>query len=71
MHSPHRTCIVHRFIVEGERDLEAWAVIVARTPFVRPGNPQEATGIMVDLASDESAYEPGALLRVDRGLTSP
>lgn len=51
-------------------DPAARAAIVARTPLGRAGTPDDVTGIMVYLASDESAYATGALFRVDGGMTS-
>ncbi|MBA8991602.1 NAD(P)-dependent dehydrogenase (short-subunit alcohol dehydrogenase family) [Curtobacterium pusillum] len=46
------------------------AAIVSRTPLGRPGTPDDVTGIMVYLASDESSYATGAVFRVDGGMTS-
>ncbi len=51
-------------------DAEARAAIVSRTPLGRPGRPEDVTGIMVYLASDESSYATGAEFRVDGGMTS-
>jgi len=51
-------------------DPDARAGIVGRTPLGRAGTPQDVTGIMVYLASDESAYATGAIFRVDGGMTS-
>ena len=51
-------------------DPSARAAIVSRTPLGRPGTPDDVTGIMVYLASDESAYATGAVFRVDGGMTS-
>lgn len=51
-------------------DPEARAAIVARTPLGRPGTPDDVTGIMVYLASEESSYATGAIFRVDGGMTS-
>jgi NAD(P)-dependent dehydrogenase (short-subunit alcohol dehydrogenase family) len=51
-------------------DPEARAAIVARTPLGRPGRPEDVTGIMTYLASDESSYATGAIFRVDGGMTS-
>jgi len=51
-------------------DPAARAAIVSRTPLGRPGTPDDVTGIMVYLASDESAYATGAVFRVDGGMTS-
>jgi NAD(P)-dependent dehydrogenase (short-subunit alcohol dehydrogenase family) len=46
------------------------AAIVSRIPLGRPGTPDDVTGIMVYLASDESAYATGAEFRVDGGMTT-
>ena len=46
------------------------AAIVSRTPLGRPGTPEDVTGIMVYLASEESSYATGAEFRVDGGMTS-
>ena len=46
------------------------AAIVSRIPLGRPGSPADVEGIMVYLASDESAYATGAIFRVDGGMTS-
>ncbi|PZF56185.1 dehydrogenase [Curtobacterium sp. MCBD17_034] len=51
-------------------DPEARAAIVSRAPLGRPGRPEDVTGIMVYLASDESSYATGAIFRVDGGMTS-
>ena len=51
-------------------DPEARAGIVGRTPLGRAGTPEDVTGIMVYLASDESSYATGAIFRVDGGMTS-
>ena len=46
------------------------ASIVSRIPLGRPGRPEDVEGIMVYLASDESAYATGALFPVDGGMTT-
>lgn len=46
------------------------AAIVSRIPLGRPGSPADVEGIMVYLASDESAYATGAIFRVDGGMTT-
>lgn len=46
------------------------AAIVSRIPLGRPGRPEDVEGIMVYLASDESAYATGSLFRVDGGMTT-
>lgn len=46
------------------------AAIVSRIPLGRPGRPADVEGIMVYLASDESAYATGALFTVDGGMTT-
>ncbi|KQO59786.1 SDR family NAD(P)-dependent oxidoreductase [Curtobacterium sp. Leaf261] len=51
-------------------DADARAGIVSRTPLGRPGTPEDVTGIMVYLASDESSYATGAQFVVDGGMTS-
>jgi NAD(P)-dependent dehydrogenase (short-subunit alcohol dehydrogenase family) len=51
-------------------DPESRAAIVSRTPLGRPGTPEDVTGIMVYLASEESSYATGAVFRVDGGMTS-
>lgn len=51
-------------------DDESRAAIVSRTPLGRAGTPSDVEGIMVYLASDESAFATGALFRVDGGMTS-
>ncbi|UVY84523.1 SDR family oxidoreductase [Brachybacterium sp. NBEC-018] len=51
-------------------DPEARAGIVGRTPLGRAGRPEDVTGIMVYLASEESSFATGAIFRVDGGMTS-
>jgi 3-oxoacyl-[acyl-carrier protein] reductase len=46
------------------------ASIISRIPLGRPGRPEDVEGIMVYLASDESAYATGALFAVDGGMTT-
>ena len=46
------------------------ADIVSRIPIGRPGRPEDVEGIMVYLASDESAYATGAMFTVDGGMTT-
>jgi 3-oxoacyl-[acyl-carrier protein] reductase len=46
------------------------AAIVSRIPLGRPGTPADVEGIMVYLASEESAYATGAEFRVDGGMTT-
>jgi 3-oxoacyl-[acyl-carrier protein] reductase len=46
------------------------AAIISRIPLGRPGRPEDVEGIMVYLASDESAYATGALFTVDGGMTT-
>lgn len=46
------------------------AAIVSRIPVGRPGRPEDVEGIMVYLASDESAYATGAVFTVDGGMTT-
>ncbi|MGA1836661.1 SDR family NAD(P)-dependent oxidoreductase [Herbiconiux sp. 11R-BC] len=51
-------------------DPEARAAIVSRIPMGRPGSPADLEGIMVFLASDESAFATGAVFAVDGGMTT-
>lgn len=44
--------------------------IIGRTPLGRAGTPADVVGVMVYLASDESAYATGAIFRVDGGMTT-
>lgn len=44
--------------------------VVSRVPLGRPGTPEDVTGIMVYLASDESRYATGSMFLVDGGMTS-
>ncbi|SDD94460.1 SDR family NAD(P)-dependent oxidoreductase [Auraticoccus monumenti] len=46
------------------------AAIVSRIPLGRPGRAEDVEGIMVFLASDESAYATGATFTVDGGMTT-
>lgn len=46
------------------------AAIVSRIPLGRPGTAADVEGIMVYLASAESAYATGAIFRVDGGMTT-
>jgi NAD(P)-dependent dehydrogenase (short-subunit alcohol dehydrogenase family) len=46
------------------------AAIVSRIPMGRPGSAADVEGIMVYLASEESAYATGAIFRVDGGMTT-
>jgi NAD(P)-dependent dehydrogenase (short-subunit alcohol dehydrogenase family) len=46
------------------------AGIISRIPLGRAGRPDDVEGIMVYLASDESAYATGALFTVDGGMTT-
>jgi len=46
------------------------AAIISRIPLGRAGTPQDVTGIMVYLASDEGSFATGALFSVDGGMTS-
>jgi len=54
-------------IVEDE---DARSALLSGVPLGRAGTPQDAEGIMVFLASDESAYATGALFIVDGGATA-
>jgi NAD(P)-dependent dehydrogenase (short-subunit alcohol dehydrogenase family) len=46
------------------------AGILSRIPLGRAGRPEDVEGIMVYLASDESAYATGAIFTVDGGMTT-
>lgn len=50
-------------------DPESRAAIIGRIPMGRAGAPDDVTGIMVFLASDDSAFATGALFAVDGGMT--
>ncbi|WP_278102643.1 SDR family NAD(P)-dependent oxidoreductase [Microbacterium proteolyticum] len=51
-------------------DPQARAAIVGRIPVGRAGTPDDVTGIMVYLASDEGAFATGATFVVDGGMTT-
>jgi NAD(P)-dependent dehydrogenase (short-subunit alcohol dehydrogenase family) len=51
-------------------DPAARAAIVGRIPMGRAGTPADLEGIMVFLASDESAFATGAMFAVDGGMTT-
>lgn len=51
-------------------DPEARAAIISRIPMGRAGSPADLEGIMVYLASDESAFATGAVFAVDGGMTT-
>ena len=51
-------------------DPEARAAIISRIPMGRAGSPADIEGIMVFLASDESAFATGAVFPVDGGMTT-
>lgn len=51
-------------------DPESREAIIARIPIGRAGTPDDVTGIMVYLASDEGSFATGALFSVDGGMTS-
>jgi NAD(P)-dependent dehydrogenase (short-subunit alcohol dehydrogenase family) len=51
-------------------DPESRAAIIGRIPVGRAGSPADVEGIMVYLASDESAFATGALFVVDGGMTT-
>jgi NAD(P)-dependent dehydrogenase (short-subunit alcohol dehydrogenase family) len=51
-------------------DQDARSALLATVPLGRAGTPQDVEGIMVFLASDESAYATGALFIVDGGATA-
>lgn len=51
-------------------DPEARGALLATVPLGRAGRSEDVDGIMVYLASDESAYATGALFTVDGGATA-
>jgi NAD(P)-dependent dehydrogenase (short-subunit alcohol dehydrogenase family) len=51
-------------------DQHARSTLLSTVPLDRAGTPQDVEGIMVFLASDESAYATGALFIVDGGATA-
>lgn len=51
-------------------DPEARAAIIGRIPMGRAGSPADLEGVMVFLASDESAFATGAVFAVDGGMTT-
>jgi NAD(P)-dependent dehydrogenase (short-subunit alcohol dehydrogenase family) len=51
-------------------DREARSALLSTVPLGRAGTPQDVEGIMVFLASDESAYATGALFVLDGGATA-
>lgn len=51
-------------------DDHARAAIISRIPMGRAGAPSDIEGIMVYLASDESAFATGTLIAVDGGMTT-
>jgi NAD(P)-dependent dehydrogenase (short-subunit alcohol dehydrogenase family) len=51
-------------------DPESRAAIISRIPIGRAGTPDDVAGIMVYLASDDSAFATGAVFQVDGGMTS-
>lgn len=51
-------------------DPESRAAIVGRIPMGRAGSPDDVAGIMVYLASEDSAFATGALFAVDGGMTT-
>lgn len=51
-------------------DAQDRAAIVGRIPLGRAGTPQDVEGIMVFLASEDSAFATGALFAVDGGMTT-
>lgn len=51
-------------------DPEARAAIIGRIPMGRAGAPDDVSGVMVFLASDDSAFATGALFAVDGGMTT-
>ena len=51
-------------------DPESRAAIIGRIPMGRAGAPADVEGIMVFLASDDSAFATGATFAVDGGMTT-
>ena len=51
-------------------DPDARAAIIGRIPLGRAGAPDDVSGIMVFLASDDGAFATGALFAVDGGMTT-
>jgi NAD(P)-dependent dehydrogenase (short-subunit alcohol dehydrogenase family) len=51
-------------------DADARSGIVSRIPMGRAGTPADLEGVMVFLASDESAFATGAAFTVDGGMTT-
>lgn len=51
-------------------DVDVTTQIVSRVPLGRVGTPEDVTGIMVYLASDDSTYATGSMFLVDGGMTS-
>ncbi len=51
-------------------DQEARSALLSGVPLGRAGTPYDVEGVMVFLASDESAYATGALFIVDGGATA-
>lgn len=51
-------------------DPAARAAIIGRIPLGRAGSPADVEGIMVYLASDDSAFATGSLFTVDGGMTT-
>ena len=51
-------------------DPDVRAAIIGRIPMGRAGTPADLEGIMVFLASDESAFATGAVFAVDGGMTT-
>lgn len=51
-------------------DPDARAAIIGRIPMGRAGRPDDLEGVMVFLASDESAFATGGLFAVDGGMTT-
>lgn len=51
-------------------DPDARAAITSRIPMGRPATPDDITGVMTFLASDDSAFATGAMFTVDGGMTT-
>lgn len=51
-------------------DADLASQILSRVPLGRPGTPEDLTGIMVYLASDESSFATGSMFLIDGGMST-
>lgn len=51
-------------------DADLRSQIVSRVPLGRPGTPDDVTGIMIYLASNESSFATGSMFLVDGGMST-